>query len=234
MQIRGSHVLGLVAVLLTALAFRATEYYTTRYQTLPVADWLESRPPLLESAAIPPAAELVRGLVRTTPLLVIRDDVRPVQPVFGPPAFVQRTVGGIRDAALIQLGTPGQVGPSQDPIRARLEVIVFNRQVRAGAWSDLMSRELDIRDPVSGQPQVRLSGPEEDDGVWLAAPPSGGVATVSGRRGSVGFILQVTYRRTDATRAEDFIDVSARAEAAARQVAADWTAWLERQLVSTG
>jgi len=235
MHIRGIHLVGLVALLFGALAFRATEYYTTRYQTLPVLDWLESRPPLAESAAVPPAADLARGLVRTTPVLVIRDDVRPLLPVFGPPAFVQRTIGGVRDAATIQLGTPGPFTGDDDPIGARLDVIVFNRALRAVAWSELMALELDIRDPQSGQPQVRLAGPEDGDGVWLVAPPrAGGVATVSGHRGAVGFMLQLTYRRPDASRAEELIDLTARSEIGARQVAADWTKWLEQQLAGAG
>jgi hypothetical protein len=235
MHMRGIHVVGLVALLFGALAFRATEYYTTRYQTLPVVDWLESRPPLAESAAVPSAADLARGLVRTTPLLVIRDDVRPLLPVFGPPAFVQRTIGGVRDAATILLGPPGSFTRDEDPIDARLDVIVFNRALRAAAWSELMAQELDIRDPQSGQPQVRVAGPDDADGVWLVAPArAGGVATVSGHRGVVGFMLQMSYRRPDAARAEDLLDLSARSELGARQVAADWTQWLERQLARAG
>jgi len=233
MQIRGIHALVLVALLFGALAYRATEYYTTRYQTLPVMDWLESRPPLAESGRLPAAAELAHGLVRTTPLLVIRDDVRPLLPVFGPPAFVQRTVGGVRDAATIQLGTPGSFARDEDPIRARLDVIVFNRAVRAAAWSDLVARELDVRDPRTGAPQVRVGGRDYPDNVWLVAPPgAGGVASISGHRGPVGFFLQMTYQRPGATRAEDLIDLSARAEAAARRAASDWTAWLEGQLAA--
>ncbi len=230
MQVGGRHVLALAALLLAALAFRGTEYYTTRYQTLPVLDWLESRPPLVQATTVPAAADLARGLVRTTPVLVIRDDVRPLQPVFGPPAFVQRTVGGIRDAAAIQLGTPGAFGRDTDPIQARLDVIVFNRVLRAAAWSELMARELDVRDPVSGQPQVRVSEPSDADGVWVVAPPNGGSATITGYRGSVGYALQVTYRRVDATGPAAMLDLNARAEAGARRIAADWTAWLERQL----
>jgi hypothetical protein len=190
--------------------------------------------PLTESSGLPPAADLARGLVRTTPSLVIRDDVRPFQPRFGPPAFVQRTIGGVRDAATIQLGLPGAETPSQDSIRARLDVIVFNRAARAAAWSDLMARELDVRDPISGEPQVRVSGPDDADGVWLSAPPGRGVATVTGHRGAVGYLLQVAYQRPRATRAEDAIDLNAQAEASARQTAADWMGWLERQLHATG
>jgi hypothetical protein len=44
----------------------------------------------------------------------------------------------------------------------------------------------------------------------------------------------LTYRRPDASRAEDLIDLTARSEMGARQVAADWTKWLEQQLAGTG
>src|SRR5918994_598168 len=191
----GGHVLLVVGLLLGVVAVRATEHYTPRYQTLPVLDWLESRPPLAESSSVPPAADLARGLARTTPLLVIKDDVRPLIPVFGPPAFVQRTIGGVRDAARIELGAPGDFAADNNPISARLEVIVFHRGLRAAAWSELMTRELDVRDPYTGAQQVRLSGPDSVEGVWLIAPPRGGVVSVSGHRDSVGFLLQVTFTR---------------------------------------
>jgi hypothetical protein len=229
MRVAGSHVLMLTGVLLAALAFRATAYYTTRYQTLPALDWLDAH--ASQSSAVPAAADLARGLLTTTPLLVIRDDVRPYQPIFGPPAIVQRTIGGVRDAAAIEIGPPGEFTPQTEPIRARLNVIVFYRQQRAAAWSELMGREYDVRDPHSGASQVRLSGPDDVDGMWLVAPDSGGgVATVSGSRGPVGFELQVIFQRPGATR----LDLSARSESAARQIAADWSDWLQRQLGVSG
>ena len=133
-MIRPGHVVALAGLALSTLAFRATEYYTTRYQTLPVMDWLESRPPLAESNSVPPAADLARGLLRSLPLLVIRDDARPLLPVFTPPAIVQRTVGGVRDAARFELVAPGNFVAETNPIRARLDVIVFHRAMRAAAW----------------------------------------------------------------------------------------------------
>jgi hypothetical protein len=155
-----------------------------------------------------------------------------LQPGFGPPAIVQRTVGGVRDAATIQLATPdtngGDAGPS-----ARLDVIVFNREARAAAWSDLMAREMDVRDPISGEPQVRVSG-SPDDGLWVSAPPGGGVATVSGHRGAVGYVLQMSVPGSTANSAEEKIDLTARADAEVRQTAADWTGWLDRELGSPG
>jgi hypothetical protein len=229
---RGVHLLALVAIALGAVAIRATEFYTTRYQSLPVLDWLESRPPLAESSALPAASDLVRGLARSMPLLVIRDDARPRLPAFGPPAYVQRTMGGVRDAARIELGSPGQyINPNEVPVRARLDVIVFNRAVRAAAWDTLMSREMDIRDPESGLLQARTSGPDERDGVWTVAPrQAGGTATVASHRGPVGFVLQVSFWRPGVTDVAGRIDLSARAETLARQTTASWSAWLIDQI----
>jgi len=228
--IRGVHALAICAILLGGLSMRATEFYATRYQSLPVLDWVESRPPLAESADVPAAADLARGLARALPLLVIRYE-GPQLPTFGPPAFVQRTMGGVRDAARIELGSPGTYTVADPPVRARLDTIVFNRTLRAAAWSELMGYEMDVRDPETGDAQVRVAGPDEPDGLWLVAPPQhGGVATVAGHRGAVGFMLQVTFARSGRSDSAELTDLSARAEAAARQATADWTAWLEPQL----
>ena len=121
--IRGVHILALMGIVLAAMAVRATEVYTTRYQSLPVLDWLESQPPLSESADLPAASDLARGLSRALPLLVISSDVRPILPVFGPPAVFQRTMGGVRDASHIELGSPGSFQTDQTPVQARLDVI---------------------------------------------------------------------------------------------------------------
>jgi hypothetical protein len=229
--VRGVHAVAITAILLAAVAVRATEAYTTRYQSLPALDWLESRPPLAESADVPAAADLARGLSRALPLLTIRDDVRPRLPAFGPPAVVQRTLPGVRDAARIQLGSPGTYLPDEVPVQARLDVIVFDRTLRAAAWSELMARELDIRDPESGRQQVRMSGPDEPDGVWVVEPHSGGgVATIAGHRGVVAFMLQVTFFRPNATDPADLADLTARADVTARQAAAAWTTWLATQV----
>jgi hypothetical protein len=221
--------LATVAILLGAIALRSTELYTSRYQSLPVLDWLESRPPVSESVGTPTAADLARGLARTTPLLVIGDDVWPWTPVFGPPAAIQRSMGGVRDAARITLVSPGAVTGGSAPVEARLYTIVFDRTLRAQEWSMLMSREMDIRDPDSASSQVRTSGPDERDGVWLVSPSdTGGIATVVGHRGPVAFDLQVTFGPRPAQ--AEVVDLSARAEAAARQMAADYAAWLTKQL----
>jgi hypothetical protein len=227
--IRGVHLLAIAAIVLAGISLRATELYASRYQTLPVLDWLDSRPPLAESDAVPAANDLVRGFSRVMPLLVIRDDARPRTPVFGPPAVVQRTVGGVRDASRIELGTPGQFASDQVPVRARMDVIVFNRVQRAAAWSDLMGREMDIKDPDSGEFQSRTAGPDDPDGVWVVAPwRTGGIAaTVAGRRGAVGFVVQVSMPRE---LNGDRLDTIARCEAIAREAAAEWTAWLATQV----
>jgi hypothetical protein len=231
--LRGVHALAIAAIVLAAVAVRATEAYATRYQSLPALDWIESRPPLVESAEVPAAADLSRGLARALPLLTIRQDAQPRLPSFGPPGVIQRTVAGVRDAARIELASPGSYLPDQIPLRARLDVIVFNRALRAVAWSEVMAREMDIRDPETGLPQVRLTGPAQADALWIGAPSiNSGSATTAGRRGAVGFVLQVTYFRRDASDAAAQADLSARAEALARQAAADWSEWLTTQLAA--
>jgi hypothetical protein len=231
----GLLVLATAAIILAAIALRGTELYTSRYQSLPVLDWVESRPPVTETTETPTAADLARGLARTTPLLVIGDDVRPWAPVFGPPAVVQRSMGGVRDAARITLVSPDATTVADASVSARLYTIVFDRTLRAQEWSMLMGREMDIRDPDDASNEVHVSGPDETDGVWVVAPPQkGGIATVVGHRGPVGFDLQVTFAPsavpppTDAT--SEKVDLSARAEAAARQMASDYAAWLTEQL----
>ena len=96
---------------------------------------------------------------------------------------------------------------------------MFNRALRASAWKDLMAFAMDGQDPYTGLEQVRVSPTDEGDNVWLVAPRAGGgLATVVGTRGPVGFVLQVDLpapRRRPAP--EDRVDLSARAEAAARQ-----------------
>jgi hypothetical protein len=232
MQIRGVHVLGLLAVVLGMLAVLATERYTARYQMLPALDWLESRPPLAEAGRLPPATDLARELVRAVPLLSIQDDARPVIPILGPPSPVQRNIGGIRDAATIVLGVPEVAAGETQPVHVNMEVIVFNRSLRAAAYSELMARVMDVRDPGTGQPQVRLSN-AHGDGVWLISPRSGGgTATIIGHRGPVAYEIQVTAARPGATRPEDALDLSARAEAVARQAAAEWTELLEARLAA--
>ena len=79
-MIRGIHVLALAAIALSAVTVRATEFYATRYQSLPVQDWFESRPPLAEAAEVPASDDLARGLLRALPLLTIREDARPELP----------------------------------------------------------------------------------------------------------------------------------------------------------
>jgi hypothetical protein len=232
--IRGWHVLALVGLILTAVAVRSTEFYASRYEMLPVIDWLESRPPLAQSRDMPSALDLARSLPRFMPLLVIREDAHTVAPIFGPPASVQRTVGGVRDAARILLATPDAGADSKPAITARLDVIVFNRQQRAAAWSELMANAMDVRDVESGMPQVRIAGPDEPDPVWVPSPgpERGGSATVGGYRGTVGFMLQISFLHDDRASVAQLVDISARAEVIARRAASDWTGWIEQQLPS--
>jgi hypothetical protein len=232
----GLRLIAIAALLLAAVAVRGTELYTSRYQSLPVLDWIESRPPLTESDRIPSAADHARGLARTMPQLVIADDARPWTPVFGPPAALQRTMGGVRDASRILLVSPG-FESARAPVQARLYVVVFDRTLRSSEWVALMGREMDIRDPDSGLSQERVTGPDSEDSVWVVSPrQTGGISTVVGHRGPVAFDLQVTFGPPpaalppDATAARpEVVDLSARAEAAARQAAADYASWLATQ-----
>jgi hypothetical protein len=236
--IHGFHVLAVIGLLLWFVAIQSTELYTSRNQTLPVLDWVESRWPVTEAADVPAAADLARGLAKTQPLLVIRDDARSWLPIFGPPAVLQRSIGGVRDAAQIVVGSPGTFTPDAVPIRARLYTVVFNRTLRAADWAALMKLEMDTRDPDSGLSQVRVTGPDAVDAMWIVSPrQTGGIATVVGHRGPVAFDLQVTLGLTPeayqpqstATRPEA-IDMSGRAETLARQMASDWSAWLAQQV----
>ena len=230
-MIGGIHVLSIAAILLAAATVRTTELYGARYETLPMVDWIESRQPLADGANVPPAVDLARGVARAVPLLAIRDDARTQMPVFGPPSTVQRVVGGVRDAARIQLGSPGEYPAGQVPIMVRLDVIVFNRQLRAADWAALFGRAMDIRDPDSGLAEVRLAGPDEPDVVWVAAPgpAQGGVSTVVGHRGAIGFELQVSLQHDHTADAARLVDLDARAEALARQAATTWSAWAASQ-----
>src|SRR5689334_10367835 len=124
MPLGGYRLSVLLAIVFAALAFRATAYYTTRYQTLPVLDWLDAHT-ASDARSLPTANDMVHGLLDSAPMLVIRDDARPYQPVFGPPAIVQRTMGGVRDAAAIDLAPAGAFTPEDLPIRAHLNVNVF-------------------------------------------------------------------------------------------------------------
>jgi hypothetical protein len=232
-MVGGRHVLAIAAIVLGAISMQATEVYTSRYQSLPVLDWVESRPPLSESMNLPSASDLARGLARAMPLLTIRADARPMLPIFGPPAVVQRTMGGVRDASRIELGTPGTFEQDQVPVQARLDVFVFNRTLRAAGWAELMAREMDIHDPGNGLFQSRLSGPDETDQVWVVQPiQTGGIATVVGYRGSVGFVLQVTFAGPDTPDLAKRAELSARAETIARQAAADWSGWLVHEMTA--
>jgi hypothetical protein len=227
----GWRVVALLALGLGLLALRACERYTSEYQTLPAIDWLESRVPLAESGDVPAAADLARGAARVMPLLVVRDDARPYVPGLGPPSLSRRTIGGVRDAAVIQLGTPE---PTHPLVQLSLRVAVFYRQQRAASWTGLLDHEFDLRDPGSGLAQLRLTGADEPDRVWVTHPgeASGGEATVVGARGPVTFQLQALVQRPnpgDPTPAEA-LDLSARAERLARQSATDWSTWLEQLL----
>lgn len=238
-SVRGIHAVGLFGIILSLLAIRGTELYTHRFQSLPALDWLESRPPFTESTDVPPASDLARGLARTMPLLVVGEDARPWLPVFGPPAAIQRSMGSVRDASRIVLVSPGAASLDGAPITVRLYTVVFSRTLRAEEWTELMGREMDIRDPDSGLTQARITGPDEADSVWVVSPrQTGGIATIVGHRGPVGFDLQVTLGprqpvfspESNSLAGPESLELSARAESLARQSAGAWSAWVNEQL----
>jgi hypothetical protein len=224
-------VLVLVGLGFALMALRACERYTSEYQTLPALDWLESRPPLAEAGDLPLAMDLARGLLVAQPLLVIRDDARPYVPGLGPPSLSRRTIGGVRDAAVIQIGTPEVTRPR---LQLVLRVAVFYRSQRAAAWTGLLDHEFDLRDPGTGTAQLRLTGADEPDRVWVTHPGEspGGEATVVGQRGPVVFELQALVQPSSPgpLTPAGAVDLSARAERVARQAATDWTAWLAARL----
>jgi hypothetical protein len=217
----------LASIVLGAMALRATERYASQYQSLPMLDWLEAHPPFEEAGGVPSAADLAHGFVLAEPLLVIRDDVRPYVPQLGPPAVGQRTIGGVRDAARVQLRT---LPEAPVPVTLAASVSVFHRAVRASSWASLLSHELDLRDPETGSHQLRVS-----DSVWLTQPgmnAEAGEATMLGVRGPVMYELRAQVAAAGGPTPPDYLDLSARAEAIARRVATGWTAWLDQQLAA--
>jgi hypothetical protein len=167
------------------------------------------------------------------PLLVVGEDARPWLPVFGPPAAIQRSMGGVRDASRIVLVSPGAATPDTAPVAVRLYAVVFNRTLRAEEWTELMGREMDIRDPDSGLTQARITGPDDADSVWVVSPrQTGGIATIVGHRGPIAFDLQVTLGprppvfspESNSDAGPEAVDLSARAESLARQAASAWSA----------
>ena len=216
----------LASIVLGAMALRATERYTGQYQSLPVLDWLEAQPPVEEARRLPSAADLAHGFLNAEPVLVIGDDVRPYVPQLGPPAVSQRSIGGVRDAARIQLRTLPEAA-----VRVTLtaSVSVFHRAVRAAGWASLLGHELDLRDPETGSHQLRVS-----DSVWLTQPGlnvDGGEATVVGVRGPIVYEVRAQVAAAGGPTPPDYLDLSARAESIARRAAIGWIAWLDQQLV---
>jgi hypothetical protein len=233
----------LVAVAAVGLAFtavRACERYVAEYQTFPAVDWLEARPPLDEAGSIPPAATLSQSAVYVLPQLPVREGPVPFLPAFVPPGFVVRSVSGVRDAAQLVKATPGlESAPGKylrDGVSLRLAVVVFHRTVRAAAWADLGTIQLDLRSGSAGRREFRTSGPETRDTVWVRKPPlepgekwPQGTATVVGYRGPISFEIQATSVRPSSTDLRDSVELSARAESLARRFTEEWTAWLAAQ-----
>jgi hypothetical protein len=237
--------LAIVAVVLGFTSAHACERYVAEFQTFPAVDWLEAQPPLDEAAGIPPAATVIQTAAYVVPQLPIREGPLPFLPTFVPPSIVVRSVSGVRDAAQVVKGIPSaEAFPGrdlQDGASLRLAVVVFHRTVRAAAWADLRSIQLDLRRGNEGRREFRTSGPESRDMVWVRKPglePGEqwpyGTATVVGYRGPIGFEMQATSVRQGSTDLRDMVDLSARAEALARRFAVEWTAWLAAEPYAHG
>jgi len=227
--------LALLAIGLGVLALRGCERYTQEFQTLPALDWLDAGP-FSQAGAVPPAAELGRGMAQAAPYLPLRDDAVPYSPDVAPPGRTQVTASGVRDAARISFGIGSAVAPAppgRDEVSVSLEVIVFYRIQRAAAWAELLTREMDIRDPQSGALQFRTGGPDGPDRVWVTVPREAtartGESTVLGDRGPVTFELKARIVRSTMQDPRELVELAGRAEALARATAAAWTAWLIRQ-----
>ena len=154
-----------------------------------------------------------------------------MQPVaVGPAGIITGASSGIGAACAVEFGRLGaRLILASLPTPGLAQTVAAVERVGGSATAV----EMDVRDPESGSAQVRVAGPDEADGVWLIRPPqSGGVATIAGHRGPVGFMLQVTFARPGTNDPAELTDLSARAEATARQAAADWTAWLSQQMSS--
>jgi hypothetical protein len=223
--------LGLVAVGLGLVALRGCERYTQEYNTLPMLDFVESMPAASEAERIPPAADLALRLGEVAPSLPLRQAPTPFIPQVAPPGRSQRAASGVRDAARVAFGTvPTAAASDAEGTTLSLGVVVFYNSVRANAWYELLTREMDIRDPGSGALQLRAGGPEQADRVWITHPREvsarTGEATVIGTRGPVLFQLQARLRRPNATSQEARLALGARAEVLARQAAAEWSAAL--------
>lgn len=226
--------LALFALGLGMIALRACERYAQEYQTLPVVDWLEAHPPLSEAEDVPTAADLARGLAEAAPYLPLRSDAAPYSPDVAPPGRAQLTASGVRDAARLVLDSvPNAITPDEARVSLSLDVDVFYRSPRAAAWTELLTRELDIRDPQTGALQFRTGGPDEPDRVWVTVPREvvahSGEATVLGHRGPVSFELKARLLRPTADDPRQLVELAGRAEALARTTTATWTAWLVHQ-----
>ncbi len=215
----------LAAVVLVHVSASSCELYTREYQSFPALDWLDARPSLDESAGVQPAQVLVRGLERSSAGLLLRGSLSTFSPSFTPPGLFQRSIAGVRDTAEASFSPGPDPGAADVSAVVRLKVLVFHRSVRAPGWIDLFSTQRDLGRSEGGVRQLRTSGPDETDRVWVSKPGTGGsstgTATVAGVRGPIAFVLEATTRT-----GADELEAAALAERLARSSAAAWTAWL--------
>jgi hypothetical protein len=217
------------------IALRGCERYAQEYHTLPQLDFVESLPWLSSAESVPTATNLALGLGAVATSLPLRRDVEPYIPQVAPPGRNQRTASGVRDAARVTFGTtPNMPGAADQQTTMIFSVIVFYSELRADAWFQLLTREMDIRNPETGALQLRSSGPGSGSNrVWITLPHEAltgtGEASVIGTRGPVQYQLRVQLHRSDATTQEALLDLASQAELLARQTSIDWEGWLARQ-----
>jgi hypothetical protein len=224
--------LGLLAIGLGMITLRGCERYAQEYHTLPQVDFVESLPWVSMAESVPAASDLAFGIGTVASSLPLRQDVEPYVPQVAPPGRNQRTASGVRDAARVTFGTtPNMPGARDQQTTLIFSVIVFYSDLRANAWFELLTREMDIRNPDTGALQLRSSGPEAGSKrVWITLPHEAltgtGEASVIGTRGPVLYQLRVQLHRSDATSQEALLDLASQAEVLARQTAAGWEGWL--------
>lgn len=230
------HVYGLALSVLLAVYARAAERYTPVYQTPPILDWVEARPPLVESAAVPPARALVEAAGRLLPGWRSDGFISSPRPAFEVPSNIVRVASGLRDSGSVRLSSPvpaaGAAAPGDVRDEVRLTVYVFNRGLRATAWADLRAIQLDLRRAAEGPRQLRGAPTDARARVWLSLPPevgaAAGEARVVGTTGPIGY--EVAARSTPDNRGSpDGLGLTVRAEAVARGVAERWLVWLRDQ-----
>ncbi len=226
---------------IVALAFagaRGSERYAREYQTLPALDWIETLPALSQAASVPAAAELSRGLPTVVPGLLRTAGPDSFSPVFGPYGMFQRSIAGVREAAVTWFDLAPAAAGGEGPARVGFSVLVFHQSARARAWVDLYAFQPDFGRSEIGAPVYRTSGPDEPDRIWVAGPDQsgrrGGRALAAGSRGPVAYVVDVALSPAGLGPAESPLGSALAADGEVRRILHAWTAWLQAQPFARG